>query len=303
MKAINLPRHERSFFQTGVDVNGKLHLLSPFTVTVPGTAEAVDMVRCLPASGDTSFFYQEESAKQRIVLHYTAGYLKGDIATLTTPGHHVSTPFVLARDGRIYNLWPSKYWSYHLGRGARGGNKAMSRSGVGIEISNVGWLARKGEELHTCYSKPSKPDVYCTVADTALYTQIPSYRGQRYFATYTDEQYRSIIQLLRFLTARYSIPREFLAPERRYGVVSDIAAFRGITSHVNYRADGKWDIGPAFQWDRVIAGVRGEEVQLPAGPLEPRVPAVDAPTSIRAAVIGVVTPTPTPPPVITAPAR
>ncbi|HZX13946.1 MAG TPA: hypothetical protein VFF49_06060, partial [Thermodesulfobacteriota bacterium] len=70
------------------------------------------------------------------------------------------------------------------------------------------------------------------------------------------EQYNSVIKLLRFLTAEYKIPREFLDESKRYDVVNDIASFKGITSHVNYRPTGKCDIGPAFKWDRVISLVR-----------------------------------------------
>jgi N-acetylmuramoyl-L-alanine amidase len=35
--------------------------------------------------------------------------------------------------------------------------------------------------------------------------------------------------------------------------------FRGIVSHINYRESGKWDIGHAFDWNRVIHGVQADE--------------------------------------------
>ena len=41
-------------------------------------------------------------------------------------------------------------------------------------------------------------------------------------------------------------------------VIDDIANFRGVTSHVNYRPTGKWDIGPAFDWERLIKAVGGK---------------------------------------------
>jgi N-acetyl-anhydromuramyl-L-alanine amidase AmpD len=260
MKASRIAAHENAFYTTGVDINGKSHKLTPFSVAIPGTSDRVQMVECTRANGDKSFYYEEETPKKRIVLHYTEGFLSSDIATLTTPNNHVSTPFVVARDGRIYNLWTSKYWSYHLGKAAEGGNEAMSRSSIGIEISNIGWLTRKGDELHTQYSSTKSPDVYCTVADTQLYTKIPAFREREYFATFTEAQYESVIKLVRFLAAKYDIPLKFVSPAKRFGVVSGIASFAGITSHVNFRPSGKWDIGPAFDWDRVIAGVTGAGV-------------------------------------------
>jgi hypothetical protein len=40
-------------------------------------------------------------------------------------------------------------------------------------------------------------------------------------------------------------------------VVQNASGFRRVTSHVNYRAEGKWDIGPAFAWEGVIRGSGG----------------------------------------------
>jgi N-acetylmuramoyl-L-alanine amidase len=255
MRASNILKHESGFRQSGVDSNGKTHVLEPFTVTVPGTSEQIAMVSCRMQSGDESFFYKEEFKKQQIVLHFTAGYLKGDIATLTTMGNHVSTPFVIARDGTIYNLWPSKYWSYHLGPGAQGGNTEMSRSSVAIELSNIGWLRERDGDLVTYFGND---DVYCSRDETTRYVRTKTpFREQTYFATFTDAQYESTAALLRYLTTVYAIPRRFVEEGVRFGVVDDIATFRGITSHVNYRKSDKWDIGPAFEWGRLAEFVGG----------------------------------------------
>lgn len=215
---------------------------------IPGDDASLGVVRCRPASGDSSFYYQQQFIKERVVLHFTAGYLKGDIATLTRPNYHVSVPFVIARDGTIYNLWSSSYWSYHLGQEAIGGNTPMSQRSVAIEISNIGPLNQVGNELQNIYDSP-----YCTTGERQYYTQ-HSYRDFDYYATFTDEQYDSLVALLRYLTGRYNIPRRFLDPPYRYELRPDIANFYGIVSHVNFRRD-KVDIGPAFDWDRVISGV------------------------------------------------
>jgi N-acetyl-anhydromuramyl-L-alanine amidase AmpD len=52
-----------------------------------------------------------------MVLHFTAGNLSGGMSALTTQDRRVSTAFVLARDGTIYQLFSSKYWSGHIGAG------------------------------------------------------------------------------------------------------------------------------------------------------------------------------------------
>jgi N-acetylmuramoyl-L-alanine amidase len=252
MKATSISKHEASFRQSGVDSSGKKHLLAPFSVTVPSTGERMRLVSCKMQSGDESFFYKETVKKERVVVHHTAGYLKGDIAALTTAGNHVSVPFVIARDGTIYNLWASRYWSYHLGPGAQGGNTQMSKTSVAIELSNIGWLTRRASNLVTYFGKR---DVYCSTRETKFFTRIPPYRGKSYFATFTDEQYASLIQLLQYLTDTYAIPRVFLSGTERYDVLETVDSFRGITSHVNYRRTEKWDIGPAFDWQRVMTAI------------------------------------------------
>ena len=125
----------------------------------------------------------------------------------------------------------------------------MSRSSVGIEISNIGPLTQQGQALITTTAK----DSYCNLNE-AMYYRKASYRGFNYYASFTDAQYTSLISLLRYLTGRFNIPRRFLPLASRYETRTDIPQFRGIVSHVNFRND-KFDIGPGFEWDRVIRGV------------------------------------------------
>ncbi len=256
MKASAISAHETNFQTTGIDAKGKKFTLKNSSVAVPGDASMMDYILLTQANNDTSFFYQEIITKKKIVLHFTMGYLKGDIATLTTPNNHVSVPFVVGRDGKIYNLFGSKYWSYHLGPNAVGGNQQMSSSCLGIEISNIGPLKKIGNNLVTSYADT---DVYCTAAETQYYKALAApYRGFSYYATFTNEQYDSIITLLRYLTARYGIDRQFVNESKRYNTLtqSEFVNFDGIVSHVNCRTD-KVDIGQTFDWDRVINGVTG----------------------------------------------
>jgi len=110
-------------------------------------------------------------------------------------------------------------------------------------------LIREGNDLKITYG-----DVYCTQDQEQYYWQ-HSFRGYDYFATFSDAQYQAVIVLLRYLTGRYNIPREILPEARRYAAGRDVLSFAGIVSHVNYRATGKTDIGPAFDWQRISAGL------------------------------------------------
>lgn len=177
------------------------------------------------------------------------GYLKGDIGKLTTSREHVSVPFVIGRNGTIYNLFYSGNWSYHLGPGAIGGNQERSRATIGIELSNIGHLTRTNEGM-----KHWNEGIYCNNNQTQYFDQT-FFRGFNFFATFTNAQYESLITLLRYLTARYNIARNVLPLDFRYITFDDVVDFNGIVSHINYRVSGKEDIGPAFDWERVLVGL------------------------------------------------
>jgi len=252
MKAANISTHENSFQSNGVDSFGKKFVLKDGTFPIKGTGDTIKIMDCARDNGDKSFYYQEETTKKKIVLHFTMGYLKGDIATLTK--QHVSVPFVIGRNGLIYNLFASKYWSYHLGPGAIGGNTGMSKECIGIEISNIGPLKKIGDNLVTTYSDQ---DIYCSLAEAQYYTKLKTkYRDFEYFATYTAAQYEAIGKLIKFLCAKYNLPKNFLNEPERYEVMTEIGfkTFTGIVSHVNCRKD-KADIGPAFDWNKIIQNV------------------------------------------------
>lgn len=242
--------HEESFENTGRDSSGVVHDLKKSSIKIANTDEVMYYTRCRPKSGDKSYYYEEAAEKVQIVLHYTLGYLKGDIAALTRHDNHVSVPFVLGRNGVIYSIHPSKYWSYHLGRGAQGGNTYGSKRTIGIEISNIGGLNHTDKGMTTYYDPDD--DVYCDLSDTDAYLKAP-YRRFEYYATFTDAQYNSLNVLLKYLTNRYNIPYKFLDASKRYEAFSDIVNFKGIVSHVNYRTSGKEDIGPGFDWARIGA--------------------------------------------------
>ncbi|MDN5203946.1 N-acetylmuramoyl-L-alanine amidase [Fulvivirgaceae bacterium BMA10] len=255
MRATSIPKHEKTFFKNKIDSHGKKFNLADKTIPIKGTSEVMHYISCRRENNDNSFYYESKFKKTQIVIHFTAGYLKGDIATLTTPSNHVSVPFIIARNGAILNMWSSAYWSYHLGPGAIGGNTAGSKRTIAIEISNIGFLNKVGDNLVSAYSNT---DVYCNLDENNFFTKLETpYREHQYFATFTNNQYKSLITLLRYLCAQYNIPRAFLAEKERYltGSADEIPNFKGIVSHVNYRSSGKWDIGPAFDWDRLINGV------------------------------------------------
>lgn len=197
----------------------------------------------------TGYYYNEESAKSLIALHYTSGFLQSDIQTLTQANYKVSVPFVVGRNGIVYQLFGSAFWSYHLGPNAVGDNTIQSKRSVAIELSNIGPLTLKGSMLINAYGNP-----YCSVSETQFYTTLDTpFRGFSHFATFTDAQYLSLSALIKEQCSKWNIPQTFIAEPERYDIFAGNAAaqaYNGIASHVNFRPD-KSDIGPAFDWTQI----------------------------------------------------
>lgn len=258
---------ESNFFATQ---GGGTYTLKEFSMQVPNEDLLLKAITCKPKTR-SGFFNPAEAGinKERIVLHYTTGNIQSDLATLTkntTNGKPVSVPFVIARDGRIYQLFSSNDWAGHLGPGLGnqvGMNNAQDKRTIGIELSNYGYLVEQGSNLETYYSRLKNEDgsinpidVYCPKSQTEAYQKIATpFREQVYFATYTEAQYESLTILLRFLTNKFNIPRQFLPESERFITTPNVLTFKGIVSHINYRSSGKWDIGTAFDWQKVIEGI------------------------------------------------
>ena len=208
---------------------------------VPGVFSYVSGLQAPKAT----HFIDKKLKKTKLVLHFTAGVLTGDIFTLTQ--NTVSTAFVLARDGTAYQLFDPALSAYHLGIGPGYKNSEASFSSIAIEISNLGPLRKSGNKLVDIYGKE-----YCSMSDTAAYDAV-SFRGYDYYCSYTDEQYSTLARLVPDICDRYNIPKTMLPESQRFMTSPAAAAAPGvgIVSHVNYRSD-KFDLAPNFKWSKLI---------------------------------------------------
>jgi len=259
-----LASYEQGFAAKPV-VNGVAYKLTPTTLTSSDGSASVDVVRCRRADGGEAYFSPKRIPKARICLHFTVGNVRSDVYTLAGTSK-VSVPFLVARDGTVYEFFDSHFWAYHLGKNSRYDNLSMSAVSVGIEISNYGPLTPAGSVLNNAYKS-----AYCSLDQTDAYVELgAAYRGYRYFASYTDAQIEAVGRLLRYLGAEHQIPLSFLPEARRNEVLDDLSkegpgtAFLGVCSHVNFRPD-KFDLGPAFAWDTLISEVSGSRSDAGGG--------------------------------------
>lgn len=208
--------------------------------------------------------------KNLICLHFTAGGFRGSLGALVKDGRLVGVPFLIGRTGTIYELHEDELW----GNNSHRANKDQET--VAIEIINVGPIVRGDDAYYRANGKGGRLGPYCGLDEEDLVQHLPvPYRGFSCFATYTNEQYDALVKLLAYLTDKYDIPYEFLPIEKRFDKGAVASGWRGIASHVNFWEEGKWDIGPAFDWDRLtqrslslpveITRVGGAPAPAPAG--------------------------------------
>ena len=287
MRANKEIEQEIKFHNELTDVAG-----TKFKVTSIESINNNEIVKINP--GYDSYYYNAKHKKTKIIIHNTVGVLRSDIAALTKKDWHVSVPYVISRDGTIYELFNPEMWSYHLGRGAIGGNKVNSKSSIGIELSSYGPLNLVGGNLETMYSevtytdakgksRKTSKDIYCGVNETQYFTEIDTpFRGYTYFAGYTENQMKSLKDLIDYLCERFDIPKKILDENVRNEVFKSSAEsveYTGICSHVNFISSGKWDVGPEMDWDYLFSEEIVIEDPIVIEPEEPEEP--EEPSSIK----------------------
>ncbi len=191
-----------------------------------------------PLNGDQ--YYPTEYTKNNIFLHHTAGYSAKDaIDWWNQTPDHVGTPFVIDRDGTIYQCFDEKKWIYSLGVT---GATNTEKHGIPIEIVSLGFLFKENDGEYYAYpnypshigkSKVKESDVIAV-----------DFKGHKIWQKYTDAQVSSVISLIKWLVEAYNIPiQDDVTNFFEYNPKVATQNIPGIWSHTTVRKD-KWDIFP-----------------------------------------------------------
>ncbi len=166
--------------------------------------------------------------KSTIVLHHTASYDAQGVDDWWNSDRQgaIATAYSINRDGTINRHFPDNMWAYHTGCGA-----SVDKFNIGIEIANWGNLTKKGDKYYAWTGAEYKE----TVHEFA-------WRGNKYWAIYTNAQYVATKELVKELCKKYNIPREVVLS---FKYSPSYFYFKGIISHHNVNS-GKVDVSPAF---------------------------------------------------------
>ncbi|HWA24894.1 MAG TPA: N-acetylmuramoyl-L-alanine amidase [Lacunisphaera sp.] len=208
----------------------------------------------------------------QFVLHYDGGGLSR-ICFEVLQKRGLSVHFLLDVDGTIYQTLDLQERAWHAGM-------ANDRS-IGVEIANIGAYApREAGILDKWYQRGPAGQTRLVPPRTAGVAPVrtPGFQGRpqrperirgrinaRELVQYdfTPQQYAALIKLTAALHQVFpGIALDYPRDQRGRlvaGKLTDaqLAGFRGVLGHFHIDAN-KYDPGPAFQWDPVIARARRE---------------------------------------------
>ena len=198
-------------------------------------------------------WYKEKTEKKWVVWHGTSG------RTSMTPANgkpgkattsidswnndqlHVGAPWLVDRDGTIYQTFDDNEWIYHLG--LKGTEGFYDRASVAIEFANELGLNLDGDKLHAFgYNTPN-----------TLYTGdyfIQQWRDHEYWARLEEIQIDAGIELTLDICSRFGIKPRFFCPSTVY---SHPKCFKesSIICHSNCRKDKEDILLEEWVWDRI----------------------------------------------------
>lgn len=201
-------------------------------------------------------YFKEVFPKTQICLHHTVSgpSIDGDVDTWIKGKYNVGTCIIVDRSGVPWQIFPSRYWAYHLGAG----DHDMDRRSIGIEIDNWGWLT-PGTGLIKTYRierpkyyipwslKVTDPNKYYTYYGNAVDVPMQYYpdgfRGYQYYEKYTDAQIQTVGELLLLWRNKYDIPLNYKDYMFDFSSSASELGTPGVWTHCSFRRD-KTDCSP-----------------------------------------------------------
>lgn len=201
-------------------------------------------------------YIKEEARKTMIVLHHTVsavGKYVDDWFKADKGKSRVAVAYVIDKDGSIYQLFDPKYWAYHIGKGSE---MRHNQKSIGIEIVNEGPLYKiEDTNEYRWWIDNDYPQGRYKYEGVAF--ESPSeWRGYHYFASYTEEQMRSVMELLDYLIPLFGIKSRCI-PSFDYD--KGFLDYKGVIMHCNVRED-KTDLSVAFNISRIAQHIAESSV-------------------------------------------
>ena len=195
---------------------------------------------------NNSNIYRSVNKKKQIIL---AGSLRKDNYHIIRYQHKEYgktkkwCTYTISRDGKIYEHYDPKYYTDFMD------DKEVDKYSISIVLENM------GELLYDYDSDSYLSAVFFDKCDTdRVYEK--KWKRFTYWENYTNEQFKSTIELCEYLCGKFNIELETIGYNVYYERTKD---FNGIVTRSNYNVDNN-DLNPSFNFDKFVDLVeRGEE--------------------------------------------
>ena len=127
-------------------------------------------------------------------LHHTVGTTAmGAWRWWNSTPDRVGTPYIIDRDGTIYECFNPKYWAFHLG--VRGDDNWHEKHSINVELVSAGPLRFVDGEYRFYPLWPNKIR-FTVINPSEVYTFTKPWKGHEHWHLYTDDQLESLKWLL-----------------------------------------------------------------------------------------------------------
>lgn len=198
-------------------------------------------------------YFGEAQTKDLIVLHFTAGGTTAGAISTFSNGSRVAVAYIVTPGGDVHELFNPSLWAYHLGMKQGNTGHVHDKRSIGIELVNWGPLRLAADGKTLCAWPNNFTTSVCDIADTARYVKC-DFRGEKYFQAIPLGQACATQTLCEKLCRQFNIPKRLPTEETRFQCVDTFRQFKGVASHVNFRAD-KSDLAPVQSdevWRRLL---------------------------------------------------
>ena len=180
-------------------------------------------------------YYKVEYKKTQIVIGHSSrkDMRHFDAWSNRRNGKYKKTStYSIDKEGNVYQHYDPKYYSDFLGH-------EQDKCNISITLVNQGWLKLNDMNVYVdwlghIYSRDIKP-------------LERNWRDYRYWANYTEEQFKSLKNLIEYLCIEFNIKENIID----YTVYdSDVDIFKGVTFRSNYYQEVT-DVSPAFEIEKI----------------------------------------------------
>jgi hypothetical protein len=178
--------------------------------------------------------------KNQIILVNTAyeiDYFINKIINQYTNNQIIKTPtFSIDIDGNIYQHYDPEITKVNFL------DNIFDDTAIVIALENVGWL-----------NLNKKTKKFFDWKDSLYNNNVieKSWRGKKYWANYTTQQFNVLIELIDYLCIEYSIKKRFIGDNT---FNPDILKFNGIINRSNF-SKNHYDLSPAFDFEELSKNI------------------------------------------------